>query len=1015
MSFKRIHNKKTINSKLLLLKPLHVTSVYLLFVLTILFSSCIRKEIPQNFSIYSDMEVLSKNSKFFLANNDSSYKFKGGAHQTTLKSRSGSHSVYSTPKNAFTLSISFPNIYRDSYVDVSIWKKGREAHLVCILEGTKQYFTTDKTVETDDNGWEKLNLKFHVPPVDDYYKLKFYLWNSGQDTVFYDDISLNISKYQKFPEFNLPAFNLELDTSDIISLMDTRKRAFGAGVLQSEDDDWVKGFIISNNKMMKANLRLKGDWLDHLHGYKWSYRVKLKKGNTWNGMKVFSIQNPMARLGVSEWLLHKFMISEGLLTTRYGFVPVIQNGHSMGLYAWEEHFVKQLVESQNRREGPMLRFVEDALWDSRVLDGEGKMNNKITPVFDVAVIKPFSTGKTIRDTSLFNQFLIAQNLMVQYRNRLSTASDIFNVELLANMYAIADVFMARHSLIWHNQRFYYNPVLCKLEPIAYDCYSDIGLENNPKDLIYGFLHNDITQLDEYIMVRELFNDTTFVDYYIDYLKKYSDTMFLDSVFNSYRNEVAFYDSLIMREYDEQTYFEAEILDNANRIKNELPAFTQQVKSMKKENKVWHNTSFVRHDYDTVLPSFFAPNLIVAYAEKIVGDSTLIKVKSYFTEEITILGIGKVSKKIREIIVPVPELAASRNGIPVVSTFMVSNNQVNYLLFSILSSNELFSIEINHWPEPTGALSPLQQLTTSYPFPDTSIIEKIDGENVYIKKGKTVLAYPALIPKGYIVHFAAGTTIDIIDSAAFISHSPVIMQGTSQSPIVITSSDFSARGFTVLKADAHSVVEFVKFNNLNTLDYNGWLLTGAVSFYESNVTISNSTFYRNQCEDALNIVRSQFTLSNSSFDYIYGDAFDGDFCTGEVLNTSFTNIGNDALDFSGSDIIIKNTNIIGAEDKGISGGENSRVNIYNTTILNSNIGFASKDLSVVEVTDSKVESCNYGVVLLQKKPEFGPSKMILKNTILLDSKINMLIEKDSKVVIDGKIIEGKEVNLSEIFY
>ncbi len=66
-------------------------------------------------------------------------------------------------------------------------------------------------------------------------------------------------------------------------------------------------------------------------------------------------------------------------------------------------------------------------------------------------------------------------------------------------------------------------------------------------------------------------------------------------------------------------------------------------------------------------------------------------------------------------------------------------------------------------------------------------------------------------------------------------------------------------------------------------------------------------------------------------------------------------------------------------------------------------------------DSKVESCNYGIVLLQKKSEFGPSSMILKNTIILNSKTDMLIEKNSRVDVDGKIIEGKEVNLSEIFY
>jgi len=994
-----------------------LVNLFLSLVLTAIFmlSSCVRNKITPDLSIYSDLEVLSNDGKGFLANNDSTFEFNSGKQQTTLHSRSGKYSAYSTPKSAFVLSINFPHVYRDSYIDVSVWKKGTKAHLVCVLTGTTQYYTTDKTVETDENGWEKLNLRFHVPPINEYYELKFYLWNSGKDTVYYDDITLSIQKHKSFPEFKLPTFHLEMDTTDIISLMNTRKRAFSAGILQTEDDDWVNGFIFSDNKMMKTKLRLKGDWLDHLHGYKWSYRIKLKKGNTWNNMKVFSIQNPMARMGVNEWFLHKIMISEGLLTTRYGFTPLTLNSKNMGLYAWEEHFVKQLVESQNRREGPIIRFVENALWDSRALNDKGKMNNKKTPVFDVALIVPFSTGKTVRDTILFNQFLIAQNLMIQYRNRLRKASEIFDMETLAKYFAMADVFLARHSTIWHNQRFYYNPVICKLEPISYDCYSDIGLDEHIKRPITGFLHNDVTQPDEYIMVRELFNDTIFVNYYVDYLDYYSSISFLDSIYNSYAKQVNYYDSLVRREYKNQVFFENEIMANAKEIRKILPEYKKQIRSMKAENKRWKNTSFVRDNYDSVLPSFFAPNLVLVYKEKAIGDSILLKVKNFFTEPLVIMGVGKSNKKIREIIVPVPRLTASSHGKPSETLFMVSNNLVNYLFFTIISTDKLFAVEINQWTEPNGAATPLQQLTSLYPFPDTTLIEKIEGKNVTIKNKKIVLDHSVIIPSGYILLFSPGTTIDLINNAAFISHSPVMMLGTPTSPIIVTSSDFTGNGFTVLQANGKSKMDNVIFENLNTLDYNNWTLTGAVTFYESDVSITNTEFYRNQCEDALNIIRSEFTIDNSSFDYIYGDAFDGDFCTGEVTNSSFTNIGNDALDFSGSNIVIKNTNITSAEDKGISGGENSKVVVFNTNIKNSNIGLASKDLSIVEVINSKVESCNYGIVLLQKKPEFGPSVMILKNTIILDSKVEMLIEIDSKVELNDKIIMGTEVNLNEIFY
>ena len=135
----------------------------------------------------------------------------------------------------------------------------------------------------------------------------------------------------------------------------------------------------------------------------------------------------------------------------------------------------------------------------------------------------------------------------------------------------------------------------------------------------------------------------------------------------------------------------------------------------------------------------------------------------------------------------------------------------------------------------------------------------------------------------------------------------------------------------------------------------------------------------------------------------------------MSNTLFTNIGNDAIDFSGSQIGIKNTRIEDVEDKGISGGEDSFLRVENTMITNANIGMASKDLSVVEVINSEIKDCNYGLVLLQKKPEYGPATLILKNTKIIRPKTEMLIEVGSKVEIDGKVIEGDLKKLAEQFY
>ena len=107
-----------------------------------------------------------------------------------------------------------------------------------------------------------------------------------------------------------------------------------------------------------AEIRLKGDWTDHLNTAKWSFRLKLEDGKAIQGKRTFSIQHPETRSFIDEWFMHEWFRNEGVLTTAYDFVNVSVNGVHKGVYAREEHFEKQLPESQNRREGVLLKLDE---------------------------------------------------------------------------------------------------------------------------------------------------------------------------------------------------------------------------------------------------------------------------------------------------------------------------------------------------------------------------------------------------------------------------------------------------------------------------------------------------------------------------------------------------------------------------------------------------------------------------------------------------------------------------------
>jgi len=475
----------------------------------------------------------------------------------------------------------------------------------------------------------------------------------------------------------------------------------------------------------------------------------------------------------------------------------------------------------------------------------------------------------------------------------------------------------------------------------------------------------------------------------------------------------YYDSLLKMEFLYYVYNEKFIIDNATFIKNELPALKKLI------NKKLNDTTFkikeIKEFYMDTLVFENTPGFYVnSYLEDVNLNSSRVSIYNYYPQDIIVLGTGENDKYIDFFLHPEPELNQFNGQNEVASLVVQSNSKANFLFFMLKDGFQTYVTQINPWPFPNGITSQ-QELVSEVNLKDSYIFDRIIEKDIYIRKGDLQVDYPIIIPSGYTVHFDQGTTLDFVNKACFISYSPLIMKGSKNNPVLITSTDSSANGFTIIQAGSLSELSHVRFENLNTLDYKGWTLTGAVTFYESDVEMSNVVFFKIHCEDALNTIRSSFIVKDSRFEFIYGDAFDSDFCEGEVINSSFNIIGNDAIDFSGSTISITGINIDKASDKGISGGEDSYLNVKNSTISRSNIGLASKDLSTVEFSNSKIQDCKYGLVLFKKKPEYGPAKMILNNIEISNVETDMVIEKGSSLLLDQKLIEGIEENVVELLY
>jgi hypothetical protein len=196
---------------------------------------------------------------------------------------------------------------------------------------------------------------------------------------------------------------------------------------------------------------------------------------------------------------------------------------------------------------------------------------------------------------------------------------------------------------------------------------------------------------------------------------------------------------------------------------------------------------------------------------------------------------------------------------------------------------------------------------------------------------------------------------------------------------------------------------------------GWILTGGVTFYESEVALNKSQILNTQAEDAINVVRSAFLFNESEFGLTESDAFDGDFTSGEITGCHFYKIGGDAIDFSGSEVSITDTTFVDIGDKAISVGEESVVNGYNLYIESAGIGVASKDLSNVTLDQAQIiRATHAGLAAYIKKPVYGPATIQATNTDISETETPTLVQTGSRISLNHYIQLTEDLNIDDLY-
>lgn len=775
-----------------------------------------------------------------------------------------------------------------------------------------------------------------------------------------------------------------------------RDRALKAGSLFTSPDDMVRATISFRDEATPVRLRLKGDSVTHLLSDKWSFRVSVRGDGTMFGMKQFSLQHPGTRNYIYEWLYHEALRREGVIALRYKFVEVSLNGKDLGVYALEEHFEKRLIENNQRREGPIVRFDEDAMWREIVdqLRPFGVVENGQSGSYEASKIDAFQSKQLLSTPASAERYGKIVQRMEAFRTGALPTSAVFDVELLARYFAIVDLVGAEHGSRWHNIRFYCNPVTTLLEPIGFDANA-----GRPISRLIGMDWDDVQQVADAARRTSSFRGRLFADpmlrrAYIKHLERVSTEEYADELLAALSEELQASLKILYMEWPQAPWNGFEVLKR--------------------------NQAYIR--------TMLQPSQVVnAGVQSVDGRRLAIEVGNLQGLAVEIAGLALPGRAQRLAPLSPVVLDAKWHG------HAVGYRTVVFELPADVEWTHEVALATQVVCRMDGAQEDLLEALTPFSVvaqrnmqgdllrraPNVHRFEFADVDReqgrVTIKPGQWSIHQDVIVPAGYRLVIGPGTTLDLTNRAMLLSYSALDWQGTEDQPVVIRSSDGTGQGVLVMQAPEESRVSHVRFEKLKYPKRVDWTLTGSVTFYESPVVAERCAFVSNQSEDGLNTVRTRFVLRHCLFDRSASDAFDADFCTGSVEDTRFVNIGNDGVDVSGSVVTVKRVTVDGSGDKAISSGEASEVTAEDLDVRDAIVGLASKDRSSLVVAGAKLRGCTYPVVAFQKKPEFGPAMVEATDVEVVDAKDGALVQAGSRVTLNGEVLVTRHLDILKILY
>jgi hypothetical protein len=326
---------------------------------------------------------------------------------------------------------------------------------------------------------------------------------------------------------DLDIFDMDIKFKRFRQLEITRHRAIKNYSVLTNANPYVKARVTYGGKSVPIKLKLKGQSTGQHLGCrdcspdsdgKVSYRVKVTRGETVLGMRRFALMSPARRGSLNEWVFRQALSKEGIISKRYALVKLIINGSDKGVYFIDEHYDKNLLEYAHRPDSVVVRF-HNPIDESKDLVARPSDDK----LFSLSYVETYEWFRA----PPYNAYLDrAIQLLDEFSNGKYSVPEVFDADLFARYFALADVFGAWHGLSWLNLRFYFNPITGLLEPIPDDNFDELNWHIPPDRLI--------RLEDSYNngrFLKRFMADKQFVANYLEELDRVSHPEYLEEFWN----------------------------------------------------------------------------------------------------------------------------------------------------------------------------------------------------------------------------------------------------------------------------------------------------------------------------------------------------------------------------------------------------------------------------------------------------------------------------------------------------